>query len=260
MIMNLRTVRIAVLGLLGAFVPAPRAAEPAPGAVTVIRNAAILTVSHGTIPKGSILIRDGKIADVGPNVAVPAGATVIDAGGQYVMPGIIDCHSHIAITGGVNEGSLAVTAMVGVEDVLDAHDVDIYRDLAGGVTTANILHGSANPIGGRNQVIKLRWGKDAQGLVFEGAKPGIKFALGENPKRSRSAGASATTPQRYPQTRMGVEDVIRDAFIEARAYMKHLEEYNKRAEAGDKTAVPPRRDLKLETLAQGAAIASRQWS
>src|SRR5262245_2928556 len=171
-------------------------ARPTAGAAdastTVIRNATILTVSHGTIPKGSILIRDGKIAEVGANVATPAGATVIDASNQYVMPGIIDCHSHIAISGGVNEGTLAVSAMVGVADALNPDDIDIYRDLAGGVTTANVLHGSANPIGGRNQVIKLRWGKDAKGLVFEGAMPGIKFALGENPKRSRSAGTTST--------------------------------------------------------------------
>ena len=115
----------------------------------------------------------------------PAGATVIDGSGQYVMPGIIDCHSHIATAGGVNEGSLAVTAMVGVEDVIDSTDINIYRNLAGGVTSSNILHGSANPIGGRNQLIKLRWGKEAKGLIFEGTRPGIKFALGENPKRSR---------------------------------------------------------------------------
>lgn len=216
--------------------------------VTVIKNATILTVTKGPIPKGAILIRDGKIAEVGPNVSIPSSANVIDAAGQFVMPGIIDCHSHIAIDRGVNEGTLAVSAMVGIEDVVDPTDINIYRDLAGGVTTANLLHGSANPIGGRNQVIKLRWGKDARGLFFEGAKPGIKFALGENPKRSRAT--PGATPPRYPQTRMGVEDVIRDAFIEARAYMKEWDAYLKRSQAGDKTAVPPRKDLKLETLAQ----------
>ena len=216
--------------------------------VTVIKDATILTVSHGTIPKGSILIRGGKIAEVGPSVAIPAGATVIDAAGQFVMPGIIDCHSHIAISGGVNEGSLAVTAMVGVEEVLEPTDVDIYRDLAGGVTSANILHGSANPIGGRNAVIKLRWGKDARGLMFEGAKPGIKFALGENPKRSRAT--TSATPPRYPQTRMGVEDVIREAFIETKTYMQAWEAHKKRVATGDKASIPPRKDLKLETLSE----------
>jgi imidazolonepropionase-like amidohydrolase len=237
---------IACASYLLAFDPQSAASN---AGLTLIRDATILTVSHGTIPKGSILIRDGKIAEVGPDVKAPAGATVIDGSGQYVMPGIIDCHSHIAISGGVNEGSLAVTAMVGVEDVIDSTDINIYRDLAGGVTSSNILHGSANPIGGRNQVIKLRWGKDAKGLIFEGAQPGIKFALGENPKRSRSTGTS-TTPARYPQTRMGVEDVVREAFMEARSYMQKWDDYKKRAAAGEKTAIPPRKDLKLETLAE----------
>jgi imidazolonepropionase-like amidohydrolase len=212
--------------------------------VVLIKDATILTVSHGNIPKGSILIRDGKIAEVGPSVAAPAGATVIDATGQFVMPGIIDPHSHIAISGGVNEGTLAVTSMVAIEDVLDPTDINIYRELAGGVTCTLTLHGSANPIGGTNAVIKLRWGKDAKGLLFKGAKPTLKFALGENVKRS---GANAT---RYPATRMGTEDVIRTAFIEARDYMRQWDEYKKRAAAGDKTAIPPKKDLKLEPLAE----------
>ncbi|PYV19732.1 MAG: amidohydrolase [Acidobacteria bacterium] len=244
----LRGAALALVALLAVAAARP-AAGAAEAATTVIKNATILTVSHGTIPKGSILIREGKIAEVGPNVKAPSGAVVIDAGGQYVMPGIIDCHSHIAVSGGINEGTVAVSAMVGVEDVLNPDDIDIYRDLAGGVTSANILHGSANPIGGRNQVIKLRWGKDAKGLVFDGAMPGIKFALGENPKRSRSPGPGAT-PARYPQTRMGVEDVIRDAFIEARTYMARWDDYRKRTAAGDRTAIPPRKDLKLETLSE----------
>ncbi len=222
--------------------------RPAGSVPVVIRNGTILTVSHGTISPGAILIRDGKIVEVGPTVAVPQDAAVIDASGQFVMPGIIDCHSHLAISGGVNEGSLAVTAMVGVEDVLDPDDIDIYRELAGGVTTANILHGSANPIGGRCQVIKLRWGRDARGLLFEGAKPGLKFALGENPKRARVAPGAG--PQRYPQTRMGVEDVIRQAFVETRNYLNTWEEYSRRVAASDKTMLPPRKDLKYETLAE----------
>lgn len=222
------------------------AAEPqgAAPAVVVIKDATILTVSHGNIPKGSILIRDGKIAEVGPNVAVPQGATVIDAAGMYVMPGIVDPHNHIGISGGVNEGSLAVTSMVSIEDVIDPTDINIYRDLAGGVTTTHTLHGSANPIGGRNAVIKLRWGKDAKGLLFQGAKPTLKFALGENVKRSTG------TPPRYPSTRMGTADVIRDAFIRAREYIKQWDEYKKRSAAGDKTAVVPRRDLELEAIAE----------
>ncbi|MGH8246294.1 MAG: amidohydrolase, partial [Gammaproteobacteria bacterium] len=214
-----KLVLFAALVIAGGASWAGETQSPSAGSgVTVIKDATILTVSHGAIPKGSILIRGGKIAEVGPSVSIPPGATLIDAAGYFVMPGIIDCHSHIAVSGGVNEGSLAVTAMVGVEEVLDPADVNIYRDLAGGVTSANILHGSANPIGGRNAVIKLRWGKDARGLMFEGAKPGIKFALGENPKRSRAV--AGTTPPRYPQTRMGVEDVLREAFIETRSYLQ----------------------------------------
>ncbi len=211
--------------------------------VLVVKDAAILTVSHGNIPKGSILIRDGKIAEVGPNVPIPPGATVIDAAGQYVMPGIIDPHSHVGQNGGVNEGTIAVSSMTAVEDVIDPEDIDIYRELAGGVTTTATLHGSANPIGGTGAVIKLRWGKDAKGLLFKGAKPGLKFALGENPKGPRN-------PERYPGTRMGVEDVIRQAFIEARTYMARWDEYKKRAAAGDKTAIPPNKDLKLEPITE----------
>ena len=211
--------------------------------VVVIKDATILTVSHGTIARGSILIRDGKISEVGQAVDVPDGALVIDAAAQFVMPGIIDPHSHLAQNGGVNEGSLAVTSMTSVEDFIDPTDIDIYRELAGGVTTTATLHGSANPIGGTGAVIKLRWGQDAKGLLFAGARPGLKFALGENPKHKR-------TQERYPGTRMGVEDVIRQAFTEARIYMQDWNEYNKRVAAGDKTVMPPRRNLTLEPLAQ----------
>jgi len=147
------------------------AALPLAAQVTVIQNATILTVSRGTV-KGSILVRDGKIAEVGERVAVPAGAKVIDAGGQFVMPGIIDCHSHIAVDGNVNETSVSVSSMVDIRDVIDPEDIAIYRALAGGVTTANILHGSANAIGGQTVVLKMRWGKDAADMIFQGALPG----------------------------------------------------------------------------------------
>jgi len=184
----------------------------------VIQNATIMTVTKGTL-QGSVVIKDGKIAEVGEKVMMPQNATVIDAGGQYVIPGIIDCHSHIAVDGNVNEGSVSVSSMVNIKDVINPEDIAIYRALAGGVTTANILHGSANPIGGQTLVLKMRWGKDAQGMIFEGAMPGIKFALGENPKRSGNpqGGRGATqTAARYPATRMGVEDTIREALNEPR--------------------------------------------
>jgi len=233
------------------FVATVSPALPTPDAATsiiVIQNATVLTVSHGTIERGSILIRDGKIAEVGPSVKVPKEAMVIDAAGQFVMPGIIDCHSHIAIEGGVNEGSVSVSSIANIAEVLDSDDVDIYRDLAGGVTTANVLHGSANAIGGQTIVIKLRWGQPASKLPFEDALPGIKFALGENPKRSNFS--IPGQPKRYPATRMGVEETIRGAFAEARDYKNSWDAYNKRFAAGGKNLVAPRRDLRLEPLVE----------
>ena len=242
-----RTILSALLMLAVAALVAPAAG--AQDQVTLIKNATVLTVTRGTIENGDVLIRNGKIAAVGKNLKPPAGATVIDGTGMYLLPGIIDCHSHIAVDGGVNEGSIAVSSMVGIEDVIDPEDIDIYRDLAGGVTTANVLHGSANPIGGLNAVIKLRWGQDARGLLFEGAKPGIKFALGENPKRSNFTPPPGV-PQRYPATRMGVMDVIREAFIDAREYRQKWQDYQKRVAAGEKNLLAPRRDLKLEPLVE----------
>jgi imidazolonepropionase-like amidohydrolase len=216
----------------------------------VIRNATIMTVGKGTL-KGSIVVKDGKISEVGEKVMEPAGAKIIDAAGQYVIPGIIDCHSHIAADGGINEGSVSVSSMVDIRDVINPEDIAIYRALAGGVTTANILHGSANAIGGQTLPLKMRWGKDAQGMIFEGATPGIKFALGENPKRAGNPaggrGAPTTVQARYPATRMGVEDTIREAFNEARVYKAEWDAYDARAAKGEH-GIPPRKDLKLEPL------------
>lgn len=235
-------------GLLLALVTSCAAAGAAENnpPVLLIRNATILTASHGTIERGDILIKDGKIAAVGANLKAPADSQIIDGTGQFVMPGIIDCHSHIAIDGDVNEGSVSVSSMVNIVDVLNSDDISIYRDLAGGVTVANVLHGSANSIGGQTVVIKLRWGQPAEKLLFEGALPGIKFALGENPKRSNFR----ADPPRYPVTRMGVEETIRGAFTEARDYKKSWDDYNKRTAAGEKNLVAPRRDLKLDPLVE----------
>jgi len=237
---------IGALAIAGSAVGA--SAQTATGSTTVITNATIFTVSGAVIENGSILIRNGRIAAVGTKVDVPRGATQIDGTGRFVTPGIIDAHSHIAIDGSVNEGSMSVTSMVGTEDVLNPLDVDIYRGLAGGVTTANVLHGSANAIGGKNAVIKLRWGRDARGLLFEGAPPGIKFALGENPKRSNRAGSAGEA--RYPTTRMGVMDVVRDAFVQARDYQARQRRYEAAVKAGDRAATPPARDLTLEPLVE----------
>ncbi|MGA7240425.1 MAG: amidohydrolase family protein [Bryobacteraceae bacterium] len=218
----------------------------------VIRNANIMTVTHGNV-RGSVVVKDGKIADIGEKVLEPTGATIIDAAGQYVIPGIIDCHSHIAVDGGVNEGSLSVASMANIKDVINPEEISIYRALAGGVTTANILHGSADSIGGQTIVLKMRWGKDANSMIFEGAKPGIKFALGENVKRSgnpqggRGAAGAAAVQARYPGTRMGVEDVIREAFSEAKAYKAEWDGYNAAVARGEHP-MPPRKDLRLEPL------------
>jgi len=231
--------------------PAPAARAPR---VVVLRGATVMTVTKGVIPNGTVVLRDGKIASVGPGstVDVPAGADVVDVSGRFVTPGIIDAHSHIAVDS-INEGGTTVSSMTGMEDVLDPTDVSIYRDLAGGLTTANVLHGSANPIGGKNAVIKLRWGKTRpKDLLFEGAIPGIKFALGENPKQlPRLLRQTPNAPLRYPTTRAGVEFVIRDAFTRAKAYQKAWKDYDKaKGGAGGNAILPPRRDLQLEPLVE----------
>ncbi|MEO1087519.1 MAG: amidohydrolase, partial [Acidobacteriota bacterium] len=212
-----------------------------------IIDATVYTVTGDVIEGGTVVVEDGKITAVGADVQVPTGVDVIDADGLSLIPGIIDAHSHIAVDGAVNEGSLAVTSMVTIADVVDPHDIGIYRALAGGVTSINILHGSANPIGGGNAVIKLRWGQDADGMSFEGAPKGIKFALGENPKRSRSVGTPG--PRRYPATRMGVMDVIRQAFTEAIAYRQDWRDYDA-AKARGESPMPPRRDRKYDALVE----------
>lgn len=245
-----RTLSFAVFAAAAtaSLIASPRAQTGAAPSAVVIRGGTVLTVTGGTIENGVVVLRDGKIAAVGGrDTAVPAGADMVDASGRFVSPGIIDAHSHIAADS-INEGGTTVSSMTGIEDVLDPTDVNIHRDLAGGLTVANVLHGSANPIGGKNAVIKLRWGKTrARELLFEGAMPGIKFALGENPKDMRQFGQ--TGPRRYPATRAGVEFVIRDAFTRAKAYRREWEEYDRRRGAGE-TLLAPRRDLQLEPLVE----------
>ncbi len=219
----------------------------APPPTLLIQNATVMTVARGTIEGSSVLVRDGKIAAVGSDLRVPPGARVIDATGKYVTPGIIDAHSHIA-TDAVNEGSIAVSSMVRIEDVIDPTDINIYREAAGGVTTSHTMHGSANPIGGQNAIIKHRWGEDAEGLRFQAAPPTIKFALGENVKRSNFS-PQPGTERRYPATRMGTMDVIRRTFIDAREYKRKWDEYERRRR-NERDLVPPERDLKLEPLVE----------
>lgn len=218
-------------------------APPARPKNVAVTNATIWTSGpQGVIPNGTLLVSEGKIVGVGANVKVPSNALVVDAHGMHVTPGIIDCHSHTAIDGDVNESNQTITAEVRIGDVVSANDVSIYRQLAGGVTAANLLHGSANAIGGHNQVIKFRWGATPEDMKFKAAPPGIKFALGENPKQS-NWGERFTT--RYPQTRMGVEQIIRDDFQAAREYEQRWKVYNKNPKG-----IPPRRDLELDAVVE----------
>ncbi len=236
--------KVRILFLLVLFATASVAAND-----IIFQGATIMTVTNGTVEDGSLIVRDGKIAAVGTGLQVPAGAQVVDANGMWITPGIIDCHAHIGLDS-INEGSIVVSSMTGTEDVINPTNFAIYHDLSGGVTTANLLHGSANPIGGKNVVVKLRWGKTADEMIFKGAKPGIKFALGENPKRRgmRTRG-SQNANLRYPGSRMGVEDVIRTAFNRAKAYQAEWAEYEKKKGAGQ-PAIAPRRDLQLEPLVE----------
>jgi imidazolonepropionase-like amidohydrolase len=208
---------------------------PEQPAVLLIRGATLWTSGpEGNLAKADLLVRQGKISQIASRLDVPPDAVVVEAEGKHVTPGLIDCHSHSAISRGVNEATSAVTCEVRIGDVLDPTDIALYRELAGGVTASNLLHGSANPIGGQNQVIKLRWGGTAEDLKFESAPDGVKFALGENVKQSNWGDRFNT---RYPQTRMGVEQMFRDTFNAARDYEREI---------GRKGGMIPRRDLRLE--------------
>ncbi|HWB13435.1 MAG TPA: amidohydrolase family protein [Pirellulales bacterium] len=196
----------------------------------------------GVLNDATVLVADGRIVALGADVAIPDGTTVVDLKGKHVTPGVIDCHSHVATDGGINEQAQTITAEVRIGDFIDPNDMQIYRQLAGGVTTSNILHGSANTIGGQNQVIKFRWGELAGEMKFAGAPAGIKFALGENVKQSNWGDQFRS---RYPQTRMGVEQLVRDAFRAARDYRRRQREWQEKP-AGS----PPRTDLELEGIAE----------
>jgi imidazolonepropionase-like amidohydrolase len=227
---------------------------PPPARLVAITNATIMTGTRGTIPRGTIVIRDGRIAAVGADVAVPAGAQVIDATGRTVIPGIIDAHSHTALEA-INEATQSVTAEVRMADVLRQDGVTLYRQLAGGVTSALVLHGSANTIGGQSVTIKLRYGLPAESLLFEGAPPGIKFALGENVRQSNQTPPPGT-PRRYPASRMGVEETLRDVFTRAQRYRAEWRGYEQARQAWERSRrrgaepVPPSRDLELDALVE----------
>jgi imidazolonepropionase-like amidohydrolase len=230
--------------------PAREAGPVAAPAAVVVRGATVWTQgSAGILENADLVVSGGKVVAVGKNVTAPAGALEIDGRGKHVTPGIIDAHSHTAVDGDVNEGTHNVTAEVRIRDVLQPLDVAIYRELAGGTTVANILHGSANAIGGQTQIAKWRWGGGPDDLVFVGAPEGIKFALGENPKQSNWRNPAP----RYPRTRMGVAELIRERFQAARDYRRRQEEYRKAAagkEARSADLIPPRPDLQLEAIAE----------
>jgi len=241
-----------------------RAAFSGDAPVVVITNATVWTSGpQGIMKDASVILRGGKVDSIvsGPAPTID-GAVVIDAKGKHVTPGIIDCHSHTGISRGVNEGGQAVTSEVRIQDVTDPDSISWYRQLAGGVTTVNSLHGSANAIGGQNAVNKNRWGVvSADDMHFAGrdtyddanpfapgAKkypiiPGVKWALGENPRQ-----VNGNSRNRYPQTRMGVETLIRDRLTAAREYQQSWEDWSAGKHAPG--VLPPRRDLELEALAE----------
>jgi len=212
-----------------------QAALPEQPAVLLIQNATVWTSADaGILDDTDILVRAGRIAEIGRDLAVPRGAMVIDAAGRHVTPGLIDAHSHTAMSGGTNEATDSVTVEVRVRDIIDPTDISIYRQIAGGTMAANVMHGSANAMGGQVQTIKLRWGGAASDMIQADAQQGVKFALGENVKQSNWGD---TYTSRYPQTRMGVPEIMADTFEAAREYRDAL---------ARRDGPPVRRDLRLE--------------
>ncbi|MGH7724499.1 MAG: amidohydrolase family protein [Candidatus Eiseniibacteriota bacterium] len=216
------------------------AAPPEQPAVVAFVGGTVWTSGPaGKIENATVVVTKGKITAVGAGLKPPGNAQVVDLKGKHLSPGLIDCHSHTATDGGINEGGQTITAEVRIGDYIDPNDDNIYRQLAGGLTAAHVLHGSANTIGGQCQLLKLRWGQGPEALKFENCPPTIKFALGENVKQSNWDGPTT----RFPQTRMGVEQLLRDAFQAAR-------EYDQAWKKPSSKTLPPRRDLELEALAE----------
>jgi imidazolonepropionase-like amidohydrolase len=221
-----------------------------PRAILIERATVWTCGTNGVLTNAQILVSGGKIGAVGyvGEAKVGPDTLVIDGQGLHVTPGLIDPHSHMAILGGVNESSLPSSAMVRISDVVNSETDNLYQQLAGGVTAVNLLHGSANPIGGQSCVIKLRDGASPEGLIFDAAPPGIKFALGENVKEANWGEKFVT---RFPQTRMGVRTFIANRFTAARRYLAEVEQASRRS------ALPPRRDLELEAI--GEILQGQRW-
>jgi imidazolonepropionase-like amidohydrolase len=220
--------------------------ESAPPQLTVVvRDATLWTATEdGILEQADLLVRNGRIRAVGVDLDAPGDALEIDGSGMHVTPGIIDAHSHAAIIGGVNEATDISTAQVRIADVIDAESINIYRQLAGGVTAINLLHGSANAIGGQMAVIKMRWGAAPDELIFDAATPGIKFALGENPKQSNWN----NDDPRYPQSRPGVAQIIEEKFEQAADYQRKLEQAPQGRRG--RNVVPPRPDLEMDAIVE----------
>jgi imidazolonepropionase-like amidohydrolase len=225
--------------------PFPSTYRPFPSRTTLIRNATVMTAAGPTIANASVLLRDGKIVGVGANLAAPSDAVVIDGTGKYVTPGLIDTHSHLGVysapgvsgTSDGNEATNPVTAHVWAEHSVWPHDPQFPRNLAGAVTTLQVLPGSANLIGGRSAVLKVVPSRTVQGMKFPGARYGLKMACGENPKRVYAS--------RGPSTRMGNVAGYRAAWIGAEGYRRRWDKWN-----ADHQGDPPSRDLNNETLAE----------
>ena len=214
----------------------------------VIKNATVWTnEKEGILTNADVFVSGGKIKQVGKNISIPAGTESIDGTGRHLTSGIIDEHSHIAASGSVNEGTQASSAEVRIGDIIDADDIQIYRQLSGGVTVSHILHGSANPIGGQTQIIKLRWGMPPEKMKFENAPAFIKFALGENVKQSNWGDRNTI---RFPQTRMGVEQVYTDFFTRAKEYSQQLKDYTSVDAKKRSLLIPVRRQLELDALSE----------
>jgi imidazolonepropionase-like amidohydrolase len=211
----------------------------------LFKNATVWTnEKDGILDETDVLVKNGKIAAIGKNLS-DASATVVNAKGKHLTSGIIDEHSHIAISNGVNEGGHNSSAEVTIQDVVNSEDINIYRELAGGVTTSQLLHGSANPIGGRSAIVKWKWGASADEMLYKDQPGFIKFALGENVKQ---ANWGITNPTRFPQTRMGVEQVFTDYFQRAKDYDLAWKKYKTSGKKGKEKA--PRVDLELQTIAE----------
>ena len=209
-------------------------AIPEQPAAVVVRNATVWSQGpQGRMENADLLIQAGKIVAVGPDLDAPRGAIEIDATGKHVTPGLIDPHIHCGVSS-VNESGFAIVPEVQMGDVLTHNNIWMYRQLAGGLTTAHIKHGSANPIGGENVFVKMRWGSLPEDLKLEDAPRTVKFALGENPKRRQG---------RYPDTRMGTQEIIRDHFLAARDYEREWQRWEANGEG-----IPPRRDLRMEAI------------